>query len=237
VTVEVARFDSLDELSRFGVELIAGEIQERLAAQDRFSLALSGGRTPRRLYEFFARESLPWDRIHLFWGDERCLPPESPESNVGLAHESLVSRIPIPPENVHPPRIIDPDCSEAAGNYQAELERWFGPDNLPRFDLILLGLGADGHVASLFPGEAALEETERWVVRAPGRTASPPLPRLTITLPLINNARTVVFLAAGRAKGAIIEAILGQTPEADRYPASRVRPVRRLVWLLARGPD
>jgi 6-phosphogluconolactonase len=237
VTIEVGRFDSLEELSRFAAELVRDEARERIEAAGRFSLALSGGRTPRRLYELLVREPIAWDRVHLFWGDERCLPPESPESNVGLAQKALLSRITIPAENVHPPRIFGPDCRGTAGEYEAELGRCFGTGDLPRFDLILLGLGEDGHVASLFPGEAALTETERWVVRVEGLTASPPLPRLTFTLPVINQARTVAFLVAGEAKRAVVEAVIGEAPEAARFPAARVKAAERLVWLVAHRPD
>lgn len=241
VTIEVRRFADLAGLSRFAAELIREEATAAAARHEKFSMALSGGRTPRTLYKILIEEpfgsSLPWGSMHLFWGDERCLPLESPDSNVGLAREILISRIDIPTENVHPPRLIDRDGAVAATEYQAELARFFrpGPGAWPVFDLILLGLGTDGHTASLFPGDEALNEKERWVVRVQGRTASPPMPRLTLTLPVINRARTVVFLVSGAEKLGVVEAVLGRAEAAARYPAAMVRPAGRLVWLLNAG--
>ncbi len=241
VIIEIRRFEDLAELSRFAANLIRQKATAAKARDEKFSMALSGGRTPRTLLKILAgeplRSSLPWRAVHLFWGDERCLPPDSPYSNVGLAREILLSRIDIPAENVHAPRLNDRDCAAVATEYQAELARFFrpAPGGWPVFDLILLGLGVDGHTASLFPQDTALDERERWVVRVEGRTASPPVPRLTLTLPVINRARTVVFLVSGAEKIEVVEAILGQAEAAARFPAAQVRPSGRLVWLLNAG--
>ncbi|MBU0514031.1 MAG: 6-phosphogluconolactonase [Proteobacteria bacterium] len=241
MTIEIRRFNDLAGLSRFAAEMIHQEATAAAALDKKFSMALSGGRTPRTLYNLLAEEpfgpSLPWGSVHLFWSDERCLPPDSPDSNVGLAREVLISGINIPAENVHQPRLSDHDCAVAAAEYEAELARFFRPEPgaWPVFDLILLGLGMDGHTASLFPGDAALNDNERWVTRVDGKTASPPMPRLTLTLPVINSARTVVFLVSGDEKLGVVEAILGRAEAATRYPAAMVRPTGRLVWLLNAG--
>lgn len=207
--------------------------QEAAESRGRFSVALSGGSTPGDLYRLLAQEpyraQIPWDRVHLFWGDERSVPPDHPDSNFRLADETLLAKVPLPPDNIH--RVLgelDPDS--AARGYARALQDFFcGPRT--RFDLVLLGLGSDGHTASLFPGSAALEETERLAAAVEAHYQDRPVYRVTLTLPAINTARHVLFLVAGGAKAGIVRAVL-EGP-GDSLPAQRIRPsAGQLTWLV-----
>ncbi len=189
-----------------------------VAAQRRFGVALSGGSTPRQLYEQLATgphgQQVPWERVHVFWGDERAVPPDDPASNYRLAHEALLSKAPLPPANVHRMRGEAENLEEAAAAYEQELRL-----ALPRLDLALLGLGSDGHTASLFPGYPAQHETTRWVVATGVAPTEPPVRRLTLTLPVLNNAAQVLFLVTGAAKADLVREILSETGAGGRYPA------------------
>lgn len=202
-------------------------------SQGRFSVALSGGSTPGALYRLLAeppyREQIPWEAVHLFWGDERCVPPSDPGSNYRLAHETLLAHVPIPPQNVHRVRgELEPEA--AARAYERELQDFFcGPKT--RFDLILLGLGSDGHTASLFPASQALDETERPALAVEAVYEDRPALRVTLTLPVLNSARQVWFLVTGGGKAGIVQAVLKGPP--GRFPAQRIRPTAgQLAWLL-----
>jgi 6-phosphogluconolactonase len=217
--------------------LIRDRAIESVRERGRFLLVLSGGSTPRPLYETLAREpfaaGLPWDRTHLFWGDERCVPPNDPNSNYRMAEETLISRVSVPPENVH--RILGESASpeEAARGYERDLRRVFPEESFPRFDCILLGLGPDGHTASLFPGDAALEERTRWAMAVEAPESSPIRRRVTLSLPAINHGRLVLFLVSGSRKKTLADSILSGPEESRRgYPAARVSPDGRLVWFL-----
>lgn len=232
---QVRRFRSLEELSQAAAEFVAELAVQSVAARGVFTLALSGGGTPRPLYERLGRppyvDRVPWKQTHLFWGDERWVPPGDAESNFGMAAQALLSRIEIPPGNVHriPAELEPPEA--AARTYEETLRRFFGP--APAFDLNLLGMGPDGHTASLFPGAAALEERERWVVAVPSAPLPPHLPRVSLTLPAINAARCVMFLVSGAAKRELVQRILDRPEEAARlYPAGRVHPSGRLFWFI-----
>ncbi|HUJ78865.1 MAG TPA: 6-phosphogluconolactonase [Nitrospiria bacterium] len=228
---------TFEEASDRAAEHVARSLAERAAISPRITMVLSGSGTPRRLYARLAsgpfRELIPWQRLHLFWGDERCVPPDDPASNYRMAQETLISRVPIPSENVHriPAELSEP--GRAADLYEAELRKfWNGtPGDWPRFDLVLLGIGADGHIASLFPGSPALDETTRWVA-APyvDRLNSH---RLTLTLPVFNHGGQVCFLAAGREKAPIIKAVAAGDGGASPLPAQLIRPVSgRVVFFL-----
>jgi 6-phosphogluconolactonase len=208
---------------------------EAAAARGRFSLALSGGDTPRRTYEILGRpqfrEQAPWDRTHVFWGDERCVPLTDPRSNARMAKEAWLDRVPIPREQVHPMECAD-SPEAAAARYEDLLKDFFGPGPAS-LDLVLLGLGEDGHTASLFPGTPAVRELARWV--APVYVAEPGLHRLTLTAPFINQAGVVVFLAAGTAKAGVLRAVLNGPPAPERLPAQLIRPASgKILWLLDR---
>jgi 6-phosphogluconolactonase len=194
-------------------------MRSAVAQRGRCHVALAGGGTPRRMYKLLAADSrIRWSNVHLYWGDERYVPHDHPASNFRMAQEALLTRIEIPSANVHPMPTDFPDPREAAQVYEAALRAHFG--SVPRFDLIILGLGADGHTASLFANSAVLHETERWVV-AVTVPADPPV-RLTLTLAVINGAAQVHFLVTGRDKAdALRRARQGST---NACPASMVRP-------------
>jgi 6-phosphogluconolactonase len=228
---------TLEEVSERAAEFIARFLAERAGIKPRITLVLSGGGTPRRLYARLAsepfRELIPWPRLHLFWGDERCVPPGDPASNYRMAEETLISRVPIPAENVHrmPAELGEPN--RAADMYEAELRRfWNGTSaDWPRFDLVLLGIGADGHTASLYPGSSTLDESTRWVA-APyiDRLKSH---RLTLTLPVFNHADQVCFLAAGREKAPIIKAVTARDRGTAPFPFQLIQPhARQTVFFL-----
>lgn len=225
-----------EELNRKAAERFVGLAQQAEQERGRFTVALSGGSTPRRLYALLAtpeyRERIPWPRVHLFWGDERCVPPDHPESNYRMIQESLLSKIAIPERNVH--RMAgEKEPQIAAAEYEAELKSFFQlcDGGLPRFDLILLGLGEDGHTASLFPGSEALKDTKHLVAAVyVGKLKSH---RLTLTLPVLNQAAQIMFLVAGASKAAILKEVLNGDPISSSWPAAKVRPVSgQLTWMV-----
>lgn len=223
----------LEALSRAAAEEIAHLAQQAVAARGRFTMALSGGRTPEKLYRLLSgeyRHAIPWEAVHLFWGDERYLPPEHAESNYRMAHEALLAHVPVPPEQVHPMPTLLPEPDEAARRYEEELRRALGPAG-PRLDLVLLGMGADGHTASLFPGTRAVEEQVRWVV--PVQAPVEPSLRLTLTRPVLEQAGRLLFLVAGADKQPVWQAIYdGSEGALGRYPAGLVGSGANAVWLL-----
>ena len=224
-------FPILEGASLRGAELTANAAREAVAKRGRFALALSGGTTPARYLELLAAQELPWQAVHVFWADERLVEPESPDSNCHLARERLLSRVPVPEGNVHP--MVGGawrSQEQAAQAYETLLRGFFGNKGLPVFDVIHLGLGGDGHTASLFPGQPALGEQKRLVVPVEYAKASPPVARLTLTLPVINAARLVFFLVSGPDKARLAREI--QEGNGEGYPASLIRPAGRLVWLL-----
>jgi 6-phosphogluconolactonase len=208
--------------------LAEAAVQER----GRFSVALSGGNTPRAVYSLLASEhkELPWDRIHIFFGDERHVPPDHPDSNFRMAREALLNKVPIPEKNVH--RVhAELDAEAAAAEYEQQLVNFFHLRNheWPRFDLIFLGIGEDGHTASLFPGSKAVSEGSRRVVA--NWVEKFKTFRITLTFPVLNHAAEVVFLVSGAAKAKILSEIL--QPGTQKYPAQSVQPDNgRLLWLV-----
>jgi 6-phosphogluconolactonase len=226
--------DDLDALSRAAARASRELVLGAIAARGRCAIALAGGHTPERTYSLWASDfPLPWPQTHFFWGDERYVPPEDPQSNFRMFREALLERVPVPAENVHPMPTLLPKPEDAALAYEHTLRQFFasGP---PAFDLILLGLGGEGHIASLFPDSPALIEKERWVV-AVDVQAEPHL-RLTLTLPVLNCARNVFFLVSGEGKREVI-ASLAREPglAAKRFPAALVQPEGRAVWFLDRA--
>lgn len=234
---------SPEELARAAAGRLWGIVRERGAAQARrkgppsgIAVALSGGRTPRRFLETLAappyRGRFPWDRVHFFQADERWVPPDDPRSNQRMLRECLVDAGPVPERNFHPVDLALPDPVASARGYEDHLRRFFqkSPGGFPRFDAVFLGIGSDGHTASLFPGSPAVDEREAWVTHAEGGT--PPVARVTLTLPVLNNAFRVIFLASGEEKAEILrEALHGG--ESGTLPASRVSPSPgRVIWLV-----
>ena len=215
-----------------------------IQASGRFSVALSGGSTPKCLYTLLATQfDVPWDGICFFFSDERHVPPDHPDSNYRMANEALFSLAPIPKENIFRVPAEIPDADTAAQSYEQTLRQFFhledtGADALPRFDLILLGLGPDGHTASLFPGTAALHEDDRlvasnWVEKFKSW-------RITFTYPVLNHAAAVLFMATGEEKQEALLQVLQGKPDRETYPARGVRPENgSLIWLVdqaAAGP-
>jgi 6-phosphogluconolactonase len=228
-------------------EEFASAAAEALARNPVVRVALAGGSTPRRLYEILARDPfrgrIPWPRVDLFWGDERCVPPDHPDSNFHLVREALVEPLGTGGPNVHriPVELAAADATEgpdvAARAYEAEIARAFGvplAGQPPVFDLVLLGLGPDAHTASLFPGSPAVRERVRWVVGVRG-APKPPSDRVTLTPALINRATAVIFLVAGEDKAAALATVLEGTPDPERLPAAAIRPAGRLLWLVDRA--
>jgi 6-phosphogluconolactonase len=216
-------FENSRELARGAAEHFVA-----LAQKDSFTVALSGGSTPKILYELLAdpqesfRARVSWSRTHFFWSDERHVPPDHPDSNYRMAHEALLSRVPVPEGNVHRVRSENPNAQEVADEYEKII--------VPRLDLILLGLGTDGHTASIFPGSGVLHEAKR-LVAAPWVEKLNTY-RITMTLPLLNNGASIVFLVSGAEKAEIVKEVL-EGPK--KYPAQFVQPTNgELIWMLDR---
>lgn len=207
-----------------------------VASKGRFSVALSGGSTPLRLYEILGstlRKDIPWDRTEIFWADERCVPPDHGDSNYKGVHDALLSRIAIPATNIH--RIKgEMSFEEGAREYEKELERYFSNSGSFAFDLVILGVGEDGHTASLFPGSTSLSEVKRFAV--PVYVEKLRSWRITLTFPVLNNSSSILFLVTGLKKSGILKEILGGSGNMQKYPAGLINPVAgEVTWLIDRG--
>ena len=227
-------YETPEELAGAAAHDFATRAREAIDERGRFAVALAGGSTPKAIYEVLARDyanALDWSRVHVFFGDERTVPPDHEDSNYRMAYETLLSRVPV--GSVHRMRgELPPD--EAAASYEEELRAFFGQVDVPRFDLILCGLGEDGHTLSLFPETAALDVTDRWVVANPvlklGTT------RLTLTVPVLNASRAVTFLVAGESKAEALKEVLEGDADPRAYPAKLVRPESGdLTWMVDRA--
>jgi len=226
-------YPDLESLSRAAAGLFVQQAQQAVQAHDRFSVALSGGHTPRRTYELLAqypfRARVPWAKVHIFWGDERCVPPDDPRSNARMARRALLDYVPIPQKQIYPIHCAG-DSQQAAERYE-ELLRAFFQGQPPRFDLVFLGLGENGHAASLFPDTPVLDEQERWAAEV--YVAEQGLHRVTLTAPLINQAAVVAFLVAGAAKARVLHEVLEGPQNPHRLPAQLIRPLNgELLWFL-----
>jgi 6-phosphogluconolactonase len=226
-------YDNIHSLSQAAAGLFSQLARQAVQDHGKFSVALSGGHTPCHTYELLASEAfysrIPWAQVHVFWGDERCVPPDDPRSNARMARQAFLSRVPIPPDQIHPISCAQKPA-EAGTRYEAVLRGFFG-DQSPRFDLILLGLGENGHTASLFPNTSVLEEEERWVAEV--YVAEQKMHRLTLTASLINQAATVAFLVAGAGKSQVLQQVLEGQADPKRLPAQLIRPENgQLMWLV-----
>jgi len=233
---EIRIVEDADMLARASAEEFRQAVQSAVGAREEAAVSLSGGTTPRRLYQLLAgdayRERLPWARIHFFFGDERHVPPDDPESNYRMAFESMLQRVPVPEGNVHRIRGEAPEAEAAARDYERDLSRHFRlrPGEFPRLDLALLGLGPDGHTASLFPGTRALREERRLAVA--NWVGKLDTSRITLTAPVFNHAACVMFLVSGQDKAMPLKSVLEGAYEPDQLPAQLIRPERgRLLWL------
>jgi 6-phosphogluconolactonase len=237
--VELRRLTTPQDLFQAAAEEVLRAATRAVAERGRFTIALSGGSTPRNMYTLIAANaatSLPWDRMFFFFGDERHVPPDDPDSNYRMANESLLAKIPVPPANVFRIPAENPDANAAAEMYEQTLRRFFGlaPGEFPRFDLILLGIGPDGHTASLFPETAALQEKTRLVVANWVEKLN--TSRITLTLPVLNHARCVAFLVSGIDKAAALHEVLEGKAPAEKYPSKLVQPSEgKLIWFVDRA--
>ncbi len=230
---------SAQELSRLAAEQFVRLAVEAVRAKKLFTVALAGGSTPRSLYALLAndkepfRAQLSWERMHFFWGDERHVPPDHPDSNYRMASEAMLARVPISLENVHRIKSEKADAATAADEYEKTLREFFGlaKGELPRFDLILLGMGPDGHTASVFPGSDVIDERNR-LVAAPWVEKFKSY-RITLTPPVLNNAAIVMFLVSGPEKAKVLQEVLEGEHQPERLPAQLIRPNKgRLLWLV-----
>jgi 6-phosphogluconolactonase len=231
--------DSLDTLAHRAARRFYESAAQAIAdpQRGRFLVALSGGSTPRALHQVLVahyRDQIPWDRVQVFWSDERCVPPDDAQSNYRMARETLLEQVPLPAANIHRMPGERSDYDAAAADYEAELRQVFAqPTGTPRFDLILLGMGSEGHTASLFPGTTALHETSRLV--AANWVPKVNMERLTFTYPLLNNARQVMFLVAGEEKAEALRDILSGQTTLEERPAAGVRPADgEVIWMVDR---
>lgn len=234
---DVRVFDNLEALSRAAASLFIESCQEAIQSRGRALVALSGGSTPARLYQYMAHppyaEQVEWSQVHIFWGDERCVPPDDPESNYREANDVLLSLVPIPEGNIH--RVQgEAEPQEAALSYALTLKQFASPPlSWPRFDFVLLGMGEDGHTASLFPGSPVDVTTPTAAVTAHYQRR--PAQRVTITPILFNEARRVVFLVSGESKSRTLANVLYGDYDPDLLPAQRIRLVDgELIWLVDR---
>jgi 6-phosphogluconolactonase len=237
--VEIRTLTTPQELFAAAAEEVVRSANEAVAQRGRFTIALSGGSTPKNLYNLLAtnaRTALPWDRMFFFWGDERHVPPTDPDSNYRMADETMLSKIPVPAANVFRMKTENPDAAAVAEEYEQTLRKFFQlePGQIPTFDLILLGMGPDGHTASLFPGTAALQEKSRLVVA--NWVEKMKTHRITLTLPVLNAALCVTFLVSGTDKASVVRAVLEEDVPGEQYPSKLVCPRQgRLIWLVDRA--
>jgi len=234
---EVVEVKDAEELAHKAAEIIAGDAQKAIEQRGRFVIALAGGSTPKATYKYLARDhadKIDWNKVYAFMSDERFVPYDSELSNFGMARETLLSHLPIPKDRIFPVPTDRASPIESAMAYEKTLREFFKTDEqIPRFDLILLGMGDDGHTASLFPNAATIGIRDRWVVASPAGTLPPPVDRITFTLPLINAARHVLFLVSGEKKAAALADIFENHPDPVKRPSAGVRPTDgTLTWLI-----
>ncbi|MGP0019007.1 MAG: 6-phosphogluconolactonase [Candidatus Sulfotelmatobacter sp.] len=238
-TVEIRTLTTPQELFAAAAEEVVQAANDAVAERGRFTIALSGGSTPRSLFNLLAtnaRTALPWDRMFFFWGDERHVPPTDPDSNYKMADEALLSKVPVPAGNVFRIAAENPEAAAAAEAYEKTLQKFFAlaPGQFPVFDLILLGMGPDGHAASLFPGSAGLREKSRLVIA--NWVEKFKTSRITLTFPVLNAARCVTFLVSGTDKAPALHAVLEGDAPGEQYPSKLIRPTDgKLIWLIDRA--
>jgi len=233
--MHIAIYDDKHTLSQHAAEYIMRIAKEAINLHGHFTIALTGGTTPGEVYSLIGsepfRSQIDWQLVDIFWGDERCVPHNSPESNFYLAQEVLLDKIAIPKSQIHPMPADQLDREAASQAYSIEMQNTFDTNGIPSFDLIHLGMGPEGHTASLFPHQASLHEKHRLVM--PVSVPKPPPDRLTFTPPLLNAARNVLFLVTGSEKADALHAVLEGEYQPDEYPAQIVRPINgEVVWML-----
>ena len=212
------------------LEIMLTKIEDAIAQRGIVTITLAGGSTPKPLYEKLAEQDLPWGKIHVFWGDERYVPADHPDSNQGMARRAWLDQVPLPAANIHPMLTSATNPVDAAAQHEAELQAFFkiSAGAFPSFDIILLGIGDDGHTASLFPHTEALQVRDR-LITVGNKDGQP---RITFTAPLINHAHTVLFLVAGASKRPALDHIFAPEDDDTLYPARLIQPQGELWWLL-----
>jgi 6-phosphogluconolactonase len=236
----MTRSDQRQVIAASGPVALARAAAERVVARiaankARVAICLTGGSSPKQLYQLLAtdayRSRIPWDRVHWFIGDERFVGPDDPLNNMGTARRIFLDRL-APPANIHPIPTDTSDPDAAARRYESELQSFYGANALdparPLFDVVLMGVGPDGHTASLFPDYPAIEEAERWVVGVPKAHVEPFMPRVTLTLPALNSCREMLFEVAGAEKRAILTRVL----DGENLPANRAQSIGETIWLV-----
>jgi 6-phosphogluconolactonase len=226
-------FESAEAMADAAVQMILEHYHKTMQTSEKFSLVLCGGRSPQPLYRRLAEKSvsqqIDWQKVHIFWGDERCVPVDDERSNFKLAHDLFLSQVPVPQDHVHP-MYTGSSTSESAKLYETQLQKYFGKSP-PQFDLLLLGLGEDGHTASLFPQDAALKEAHRWVVSV--QKKSEDFSRLTLTFPILNQALLTLVLVVGEAKADVLKKVLAADGK-SQFPAQLLQPKSGVLrWLIA----
>ena len=241
MTPEIQIVADAEELNRTAAAEFIRQATAAVQSKGSFTVALSGGSTPKSLYSLLAndaalRAQVPWDKVHFFWGDERHVPPDHADSNYRMAHEAMLSKVPVPAAHIHRIEAEHPDANRVAAAYEQSLREFFQvpAGQVPRFDVILLGMGPDGHTASLFPGTVALSEqthlvVANWVDKFNSY-------RITLTLPVLNDAACVAFLVSGEEKAETLRLVLQDEQQPRRFPSQLVRPTHgRLLWLIDRA--
>ena len=227
-----------EAVSRIAAEMMFNLVLQKLKSKETFAVALSGGTTPKNMFAILAndetlREKMPWDKVHFFWGDERHVPPDHVDNNYRMANETMLSRVPVPPENIHRIRSENADAGKAAEEYEQVLRDYFklNPGEFPVFDCVFLGMGPDGHTASLFPETMALRERKRLVVS--NYVDKFKSYRITLTAPVLNNADMVIFLVSGKEKAEPLRIVLEGEKQTNQFPSQLVEPTHgKLIWLV-----
>ena len=235
MNLHVEILSDLPALVDRALDLVLEKLHSAIADRSQATIALSGGSTPKPLYEKLAQQNLPWDKLHIFWGDERYVAPDHPDSNQRMARLAWLDRVPIPAANIHPMPTSASDPAIAAEQHEAELQSFFKtqPGEFPAFDVILLGIGDDAHTASLFPHTPALQVRDR-LITVGNKDGNP---RITFSVPLINAAHTVIFMVAGENKYNALTQIFAEQADSTTYPARLIQPQGELWWLLDRSTN
>jgi 6-phosphogluconolactonase len=238
---EIQIVENGEAVSRTAAEMMVSLTLKKSKSKEPFAVALSGGSTPKNMFTILAndavlRNQMPWESVHFFWGDERHVPSNHTDSNYRMTNEAMLSRVPVPPENIHRIRAENPDAGKAAEDYEQELRGFFKleTEQLPAFDCVFLGMGPDGHTASLFPGTKALHERQRLVVS--NWVDKFQAYRITMTAPVLNNADIVIFLVSGEEKAEPLQVVLEGQKQTDRFPSQLIEPTHgKLLWLVDRA--
>ena len=250
----IQQFKNIEQASNAAVDQLTKLVRKAVSEKGFCSMVLAGGKTPRLTYELLGTvpntEQMPWEQIHFFWSDERWLADNHPDSNYYMIYKALLAKVPIPPGNIHKIATGYTNPETGAEMYEKQLRVFFHSQslgemqrgaeelNVPGFDLALLGMGADGHTASLFPGSDLLKEKRKWVGSVPEGVGTPPVARITLTLPALNLTENIIFLISGNRKREILQTILTRPEEAEKiYPAARIKPTGKLIWLVAEKDD